>query len=102
MSQPREWRTLRLSPTLLCADLVVYRPKPKAEAAQNLLAKGDKASAKGEAPSAEEVQDSTPDKDAVWWSLFKPNMTIALVSESNLYAANAVPPHVRPCLSCLC
>ena len=73
------------------ADLVTYKPRPKAGAAQNLLQKG-------EAPPApaDQVQDSMAEKglDTVWWALFKPNVSISLVDEGNVHPANAVPPWV--------
>ena len=78
---------------LVQADLVAYKPRPKVKAAQNLLKAG--AASQPDETAQEEVLE-TP-VDTTWWSLFKPNVSIALVSESSVHAASAVPPWVRLC-----
>ena len=78
------------------AGLVTYKPRPKVETAQKLLGKGE--------ATADDSKDSMPDKavDLSWRSLFKPNVSIALVNEGNVHAANAVPPWVSFASNCEC
>ena len=77
---------------MCCAGLTAYRPRPKAELAQNLLSQGA-GSAKEAAAQATSLADEGP--DPAWISYFKPNISIALVHDATVYAANAVPPWVR-------
>ena len=77
---------------MCCAGLTAYRPRPKAELAQNLLSQGA-GSAKEAAVQATSLADEGP--DPAWISYFKPNISIALVHDATVYAANAVPPWVR-------